>query len=251
MDGVLGLALSHVGSISLLFSQTVRETLRRRPEWSVVLDQMHQLGVRSLAIATVTALFTGMVLSLQTSYSLAAFGAKLFVGDIVALSLVRELGPVLTALMVGGRVGAGIAAEIGSMKVTEQIDAIRAMAANPVRKLVVPKVLAIGIMLPILVVFADFVGIMGGMTMAVFTLQQPAAFYMQHVVQALSVQDVMSGVGKSIFFALFISLIACHSGLTAEGGADGVGRATTQTVVAASLAVLVSDFFLTKLFLAI
>jgi phospholipid/cholesterol/gamma-HCH transport system permease protein len=250
MNGVLGLALGHVGSISLLFSQTVRETIRKRPEWRVVLDQMHHLGVRSLAIATVTALFTGMVLSLQTSYSLAAFGAKLFVGDIVALSLVRELGPVLTALMVGGRVGAGITAEIGSMKVTEQIDAIRAMAANPVRKLVVPKVLAIGIMLPLLVVFADFVGIMGGMIMAVFTLNQPAAFYMQHVVQALSVQDVLSGVGKSIFFALFISLIACHSGLTAEGGADGVGRATTQTVVAASLAVLVSDFFLTKFFLA-
>ena len=250
MNGVIGLALGHVGSISLLFSQTVRETVRRRPEWAVVLDQMHQLGVRSLAIATVTALFTGMVLALQTSYSLAAYGAKLFVGDIVALSLVRELGPVLTALMVGGRVGAGITAEIGSMKVTEQIDAIRAMAANPVRKLVVPKVLAIAIMLPVLVVFADFVGIMGGLLMAVFTLHQPAAFYMQHVVQALSVQDVLSGVGKSIFFALFISLIACHSGLSAEGGADGVGRATTQTVVAASLAVLVSDFFLTKFFLA-
>ena len=250
MNGVISLALGHVGSISLLFSQTVRETVRKRPEWSVVLDQMHHLGVRSLAIATVTALFTGMVLSLQTSYSLAAYGAKLFVGDIVALSLVRELGPVLTALMVGGRVGAGITAEIGSMKVTEQIDAIRAMAANPVRKLVVPKVLAIAIMLPVLVVFADFVGIMGGMIMAVFTLNQPAAFYMQHVVQALSVQDVLSGVGKSIFFALFISLIACHTGLTAEGGADGVGRATTQTVVAASLAVLVSDFFLTKFFLA-
>ena len=250
MNGVIAIALGHVGSISLLFGQTLRETVRKRPEWSVVLEQMHHLGVRSLAIATVTALFTGMVLSLQTSYSLAAYGAKLFVGDIVALSLVRELGPVLTALMVGGRVGAGITAEIGSMKVTEQIDAIRAMAANPVRKLVVPKVLAIGIMLPLLVIFADFVGIMGGLIMAVFTLHQPAAFYMQHVVQALSVQDVLSGIGKSIFFSLFISLIACHTGLTAEGGADGVGRATTQTVVAASLAVLVSDFFLTKFFLA-
>ncbi len=250
MNGLVELALGNLGSIALLFTRTVRETFRKQPEWLVVLDQMHHLGVRSLAIATVTALFTGMVLTLQTSYSLAAYGAKLFVGDIVALSLVRELGPVLTALMVGGRVGAGITAEIGSMKVTEQIDAIRAMAANPVRKLVVPKVLAIVIMLPILVVFADFVGVMGGLVMAVTTLHQPAAFYMQHVVQALSVHDVFSGVGKSIFFALFISLIACHSGLTAEGGADGVGRATTQTVVAASLSVLVSDFFLTKFFLA-
>ncbi len=250
MNGVLGVALGHVGALFLLFTETVKQAVRRRPEWPVILEQMHHLGVRSLAIATVTALFTGMVLALQTSYSLAAYGAKLFVGDIVALSLVRELGPVLASLMVGGRVGAGITAEIGSMKVTEQIDAIRAMAANPVRKLVVPKVLAILIMLPLLVIYADFVGITGGMIMAVTTLNQPAAFYIQHVITALRLQDVLSGLGKTIFFALFISLIACHGGLSAEGGADGVGRATTQTVVAASLSVLVSDFFLTKLFLA-
>ncbi len=250
MNGVLGVALGHLGALSLLFTETVRETVRKRPEWPVILEQMHHLGVRSLAIATVTALFTGMVLALQTSYSLAAYGAKLFVGDIVALSLVRELGPVLASLMVGGRVGAGITAEIGSMKVTEQIDAIRAMAANPVRKLVVPKVLAILIMLPLLVVYADIVGITGGMIMAVTTLNQPGAFYLQHVITALSLQDVLSGLGKTVFFALLISLIACHSGLNAEGGADGVGRATTQTVVAASLSVLVSDFFLTKFFLA-
>ena len=250
MNGVLGVALGQVGALSLLFSETVRQTVRRRPEWTVILDQMHHLGVRSMAIATVTALFTGMVLALQTSYSLAAYGAKLFVGDIVALSLVRELGPVLASLMVGGRVGAGITAEIGSMKVTEQIDAIRAMAANPVRKLVVPKVLAIVIMLPILVIYADFVGITGGMIMAVTTLNQPAPFYIQHVVTAISLHDVLSGLGKTVVFALLIALIACQSGLTAEGGADGVGRATTQTVVAASLSVLISDFFLTKFFLA-
>lgn len=250
MNDVLSLTLSHVGAFSLLFAKTVREAARRKPEWGVLLDQLHHLGVRSLAIATVTALFTGMVLALQTSYSLAAYGAKLFVGDIVALSLVRELGPVLTSLMVGGRVGAGITAEIGTMKVTEQIDAIRAMAADPVRKLVVPKVLAIVIMLPILVVLADFVGIMGGMVMAVTTLNQPAAFYLQHVTTALSLHDVLSGLGKTVCFALFISLIACHFGLNATGGADGVGRATTQTVVAASLCVLISDFFLTKFFLA-
>lgn len=250
MDGVLGLALGHVGSISVLFSQTVRETFRRRPEWSVVLDQMHHLGVRSLAIATVTALFTGMVLALQTSYSLAAYGAKFFVGDVVALSLVRELGPVLTSLMVGGRVGAGITAEVGTMKVTEQVDAIRAMAASPVRKLVVPKVLAILLMLPILVVLADFVGIMGGLIIATTSLNQPAVFYMQHVIKALSPQDIMSGLGKTVVFALLIAFIACYKGLNATGGADGVGRATTETVVAASLTVLISDFFLTKLFLA-
>ena len=250
MNGVLALAFGHVGEISLLFGRTVRETVRRRPEWDVLIDQLHHLGVRSLAIATVTALFTGMVLALQTSYSLAAYGAKLFVGNVVALSLVRELGPVLTALMVGGRVGAGITAEIGTMKVTEQIDAIRAMAASPVRKLVVPKVLAILIMLPILVILADFVGIMGGLVMAVTALGQPAAFYMQHVTSALDLHDVLSGRGKSAFCAVFIGLVACHNGLTTTGGADGVGRSTTQTVVTSSLCVLISDFFLTKFFLA-
>ncbi len=249
MNGVAGLALGHVGSVALLFTETVRETVRKRPEWRVLFDQLHHLGSRSIALATVTALFTGMVLALQTSYSLATYGAKFFVGDVVALSLVRELGPVLTALMVGGRVGAGITAEIGTMKVTEQIDAIRAMAASPVRKLVVPKVLAILIMLPILTILANFVGILGGLIMAVTTLDQSASFYMQHVTQALSLQDIFSGIGKSFFFALFIALIACHNGLSASGGADGVGRATTRTVVAASLCVLISDFFLTKLFL--
>lgn len=250
MNGVAGAALSQIGSISLLLTDTVRETVRRRLEWRVLLEQAYHLGVRSFAIATVTALFTGMVLALQTSYSLAAYGAKTFVGDVVALSLVRELGPVLTSLMVGGRVGAGITAEIGTMNVTEQIDAIRAMAASPVRKLVVPKVLAIVIMLPILVILANFVGIIGGMIMAVTTLNQPAAFYLQHVVRALSLHDVMSGLGKTVCFALVIALIACHNGLTATGGADGVGRATTRTVVAASLSILISDFFLTKLFLS-
>ena len=173
-----------------------------------------------------------------------------FIGDVVSLSLVRELGPVLTALMVGGRVGAGITAELGTMNVTEQIDAIRAMAANPVRKLVVPKVLAIFIMLPVLVVMSDFIGIMGGMVMAVTSLNQPAAFYIHHVVKALSMHDIMSGLGKTAVFALLIAFIACYKGLHASGGADGVGRATTETVVASSLCVLISDFFLTKLFLA-
>ena len=243
-------ALRHVGLFSLLVAETARETFRRRPEGRVLMGQLYQHGVLSVAIATVTALFTGMVLALQTSYSLAAYGAKLFVGDVVALSLVRELGPVLTSLMVGGRVGAGITAEVGTMNVTEQVDAIRAMAASPVRKLVVPKVLAILIMLPVLVVLADFVGILGGLIMAVTTLNQPAVFYMQHVIRAVSLHDIMSGLGKTVVFSLLISFIACYKGLTASGGADGVGRATTETVVASSLSVLISDFFLTKFFLA-
>jgi phospholipid/cholesterol/gamma-HCH transport system permease protein len=250
MNGSAADALEQLGGFSILIGQTFRETLRRRPEGRVLMEQLYQLGVLSVGIATVTALFTGMVLALQTSYSLAVYGAKLFVGDIVSLSLVRELGPVLTSLMVGGRVGAGITAEVGSMKVTEQIDAIRAMAASPVRKLVVPKVLAILIMLPVLVILSDFVGILGGLVMAVTSLKQPAAFYTQHVIKALSIHDVMSGLGKTVVFALLIAFISCYKGLTASGGADGVGRATTETVVAASLSILISDFYLTKFFLA-
>ena len=250
MGGVAVEALEQLGGFSLLVAQTAKEALRRRPEGRVLVDQLYQLGVLSVGIATVTALFTGMVLALQTSYSLAAYGAKFFVGDVVALSLVRELGPVLTCLMVGGRVGAGITAEVGTMNVTEQIDAIRAMAASPVRKLVVPKVLAIVIMLPILVVLSDLVGVLGGLVMAVTSLNQPGAFYMQHVIKALSLHDIMSGLGKTVVFALLIGFIACYKGLHASGGADGVGRATTETVVAASLSVLISDFFLTKMFLA-
>jgi phospholipid/cholesterol/gamma-HCH transport system permease protein len=250
MGGAASHALEELGGFTLLIAQTLREGFRRRPEGRVLMEQLHHLGVLSVGIATVTALFTGMVLALQTSYSLAAYGAKFFVGDVVALSLVRELGPVLTSLMVGGRVGAGITAEVGTMNVTEQVDAIRAMAASPIRKLVVPKVLAIVVMLPVLVVLADFVGVMGGLVMAVTSLNQPSAFYLQHVIKALSIHDVMSGLGKTVIFALLISFIACYKGLTASGGADGVGRATTETVVAASLSVLISDFFLTKLFLA-
>lgn len=241
-------ALEHTGGLGLLFRDTLRQGLRRPREWRIWLDQLHHLGVGSTPIVLTTALFTGMVLALQTAASWAAFG-KFLIGDVVALSIVRELGPVLSALMIGGRVGAGITAEIGSMKVTEQVDAIRALAADPVKKLVFPKVLATTVMLPVLTTLADLVGIFGGLLIACFELNQTSEFYMKHVRSALEVHDIFSGIGKTVFFALFISTIACYNGLRASGGADGVGRATTQTVVAASIAVLVSDFFLTKLFL--
>src|SRR5213593_517936 len=197
MNGVLSLAISHVGSISLLFSRTVRETVRKRPEWPVILDQMHHLGVRSLAIGTVTALFTGMVLALQTSYSLAAYGAKLFVGRVVALSLVRELGPVLTALMVSGRVGSGITAELGSMTVTEQVDALRSMGISPVRRLVVPRVLATVIMLPILTAIADVIGILGGLGIAIIELRMTMQDYLTSIWNQLAISDIMSGLSKT------------------------------------------------------
>jgi len=222
----------------------------RRPfERELWLEQLFQLGVRSLTITNVTLLFTGMVLALQTAYSLAAYGGKAFVGDIVALSVVRELGPVLTALMVAGRVGAGITAEIGSMAVTEQIDAMRALAANPIRKLVVPRVGALVLGLPVLTILADTLALFGGLLMSVMEIGQTRSYYLNHVYGALTIHDIASGVSKTFFFAFFIGVIACYNGIHARGGADGVGKATTNTVVVSSISVIVSDFFLTKIFM--
>lgn len=241
--------LALLGGYVRLGADTLRHFWRPPFEASLWIEQVFQLGVRSLTITNVTLLFTGMVLALQTSYSLAAYGGKFYVGDIVALSVVRELGPVLTALMVAGRVGAGITAELGSMAVTEQVDALRALAANPVRKLVVPRVGALILALPLLTILADTVALFGGLLMAVFEVGQTRAYYMSHVLGALTVEDVFSGVGKTVFFAFFIGVIACYNGIHATGGADGVGRATTNTVVVSSISVIISDFFLTKFFL--
>jgi len=211
-------------------------------------EQMEQIGWRSLGVAVITTTFTGMVMALQTALSLPSLGIKYYIGTVVSKSLVRELSPVLTALVVGGRIGAGMTAEIGTMKVTEQIDAMRSMAADPVKKLVAPKLVATLVMLPALTVLGIVLGILGGMVVGVLQLDLTAGFYLNDVIESLTLQDVFSGVGKSFFFAYFIAIIACYNGLTAEGGADGVGRATTNTVVVASILVLVSDFFLTKLF---
>jgi len=163
--------------------------------------------------------------------------------------VVRELGPVLTALMVGGRVGAGITAEIGSMAVTDQVDAVRALGASPIRNLVVPRMIAIVVMLPVLTIIGNLIGVLGGLILGVTELNVSADFYINSLLQILLLEDVCSGIGKSVFFGYFIGIIACQNGLTVTGGADGVGRATTRTVVAASITVLVSDFFLTKLYL--
>ncbi len=210
--------------------------------------QMEQIGVRSLGVASITTIFTGMVMALQTAYSLPELGVKYYIGAVVSKSLVRELGPVLTALIVGGRIGAGMTAEIGTMKVTEQVDALRSMGADPVKKLVVPKLLATLVMLPALTILGDLLGVLGGLVVAVTQLDLSSGFYINDVLSSLTLDDVFSGVGKAFFFAYFIALVGCYNGLTARGGADGVGRATTRTVVMAAIMVLVSDFFLTKLF---
>jgi phospholipid/cholesterol/gamma-HCH transport system permease protein len=240
-----------LGGMTDLAVQTIQQAWRGPIERDIVMTQFEQIGVKSMSIVGITSLFIGMVLALQTAYALSDFGGALFIGKIVSLSLVRELAPVLMSLMVGGRVGAGITAEIGTMKVTEQIDALRALATNPVRKLVVPKVMACTIMLPLLTSIACFIGILGGLLIAVGSLHLSANFYTRSVIETLHYNDLASGIGKTFFFGFGIGLIGCYNGLRTSGGADGVGRSTTATVVTASITVLIMDFFLTKLFLLI
>jgi phospholipid/cholesterol/gamma-HCH transport system permease protein len=242
-------ALFYVGGLAELAVQTVQQAFRHKVEGALLVAQFDQIGVRSMSIVAITSLFIGMVLALQTAYSLSEFGGALFIGKVVSLSLIRELAPVLMSLMVGGRVGAGMTAELGTMKVTEQIDALRALATNPVRKLVVPRVLATTLMLPLLTVLSCFIGILGGLVIAVGSLHLNANFYIRSVIETVKYNDLASGVGKTFFFGFAIGLIACFNGIRTTGGADGVGRSTTATVVTASISVLIMDFFLTKLFL--
>lgn len=239
----------YLGGITDLAVQTMQQIARGPLERALLIAQFEQIGVRSISIVVITSAFIGMVLALQTAYALEDFGGKLFIGKIVSLSLVRELAPVLMSLMVGGRVGAGMTAEIGTMKVTEQIDALRALATNPVRKLVVPRVLATTIMFPLLTIVSIALGIFGGLVIAVLSLHLSANFYIRSVVETVAYNDLSSGIGKTFFFGFAIALIGCYNGLTTSGGADGVGRATTQTVVSGAITVLIMDFFLTKLFL--
>ena len=243
--------VEYVGGLAQMTWEAMKGCFTRPFYKNELVWQMDEIGVKSISITGITALFTGMVLALQSAYSLAAFGGKFLIGRVVSLSLVRELGPVLTALMVGGRVGSGITAEIGSMTVTEQVDALRSMAISPVRRLVVPRVLATVIMMPVLTAIADVLGILGGLFIAVLELQMTAQDFLSSVWNYLKISDIMSGLGKTFFFGLEIAVIGCYNGLQVKGGAASVGRATTQTVVLASICVLISDFFLTKLFLAL
>jgi phospholipid/cholesterol/gamma-HCH transport system permease protein len=235
--------------VVLLVWHTLLASLRKPPQARVVLDQLHEVGVRSLSIVNLTAVFTGMVMALQLGYFLSRFGAKIFVSKIVGLAIVSELGPVLTALMIGGRVGAGMAAELGTMKVTEQVDALRSLGADPLRYLVAPRLLAITFMLPLLTGMANFIGVIGGMLIAKSELNVQPSFYITSLVQFMTLTDIARSTIKGVVFALIIGSIACYNGLSAEGGADGVGRATTRTVVVSSINVLIADFFLTKLML--
>jgi len=239
----------YLGSVARLSGATLVRSVRR--PWMVreVAYQIEAIGVRSLAIVVLTAVFSSLVMTVQFAVQLARFGAKEYVGTVVSLSLVRELGPVLTALMVGGRVGGAIAAELGSMSVTEQIDAIRSMGADPVRKLVVPRVVAGVVCLPLLTALADALGVVGAMVIARLKDGVNMTYFYTSVIHAVTISDLLGGLLKTVFFGFAITVIACHQGISTRGGTEGVGQSTTQTVVITSIVTLVSDFLLTSLLL--
>lgn len=213
-----------------------------------VFAQMYRIGVLSLPIVSLVAFFTGMVLALQSAYQLTKMNAQMYISSLVALSVVRELGPVLTALVVAGRVGASITAELGTMKVTEQIDALQTLATNPVKYLVVPRFLALCLVLPILTVYSDFIGIMGGYIIGVYKLLIGPTIYMKMTFDVLEFKDVFSGLFKSLVFAVIICIVSCYEGFKTKGGAEGVGKSTTLSVVTSFILIIAADCLFTALF---
>jgi phospholipid/cholesterol/gamma-HCH transport system permease protein len=237
------------GGLGLLALRVMRN-LRLPPSYLVLVAQeIDIIGVRSLVVALTASLFTGMVMALQSAVNMARFGAENYVGPVVALSILRELGPVLTAILVGGKVASGITAELGSMKVTEQIDALRAIGVNYIKKLIVPRLLAALLVFPLVTIMADAIGLLGGMLIVVFDRDVDPYLYWNTISYWVVMKDFLTGIGKSVVFGGLVTLIGCYNGLETSGGTEGLGRSTTDTVVQVAMAVIVSDFFLTKLML--
>ncbi len=245
MARALGM-LVHLGQVSRMTFDTIRAAFRRPLEIRATLHQMETLGVRSLGIASVVALFTGLVMATQFAYGLQKFGGMEYTGRIVGVSFARELAPALTALVVGSRIGSGITAEIGSMAVTEQIDAIRALGADPIKKLVLPRLAACVIVMPILAAFALVLGFAGAMLITSWEFGLPSGFFLQTALESVRFADYFSGMFKTPFFGAIAALVGCHFGFITRGGTEGVGESTTRSVVVISIAILISDFLLTK-----
>lgn len=212
------------------------------------MEQAKRSGVESLPIVSLLALFIGIILALQTAVQMQRLGSEMYIASIVALSLVRELGPVITALVVAGRVGAAFAAEIGSMQVTEQIDALETLATNPIKYLVVPRFLALTFMLPVLTLYANIIGIFGGYLICVFKLGISSSMYLHITYEALLFKDLFTGLFKAVIFGMIIAFVSCYEGFNVEGGAEGVGRATRNAVVATFILIITADCFFTALF---
>lgn len=244
-------ALLEVQDYARLMLATARGSVTRPFYWHDLVEQLDAIGIGSMTVVVLTGFFTGAVLALQGGFTLDQFGARPAVGRLVSATMIKELGAVLTALMLTGRVSSGIAAELGSMAVTDQINAMRALGTDPVRKLVVPRVLAGIVMTPVLTVVANTVGMLGGWIVATQNLQVASSLYWSSVVDGLFLEDVWMGLLKPFFLGFIVVTVGCHVGLRTRGGTQGVGRATTNAVVTASVGVIAMDFFSTQLLISL
>jgi phospholipid/cholesterol/gamma-HCH transport system permease protein len=241
--------IEHLGEVTILARSAFAATLRRPLELPATVYQMESFGVRSMGIVAVTSVFIGMVMTIQFAWGLRRFGGLEYIPRVVALSFVRELGPTFTAIVVGGRIGSGMAAEVGAMNVTEQVDAIRALGADPVKKLVLPRVAAAIAVMPLLSMFAIALGFAGAIVMCTTQFGISMRFFMLSALDVLTMRDFIAGMAKTPVFGFLIAIVGCHFGLKTTGGTEGVGTSTTRSVVVVSIAILVADFLLTKLFI--
>jgi phospholipid/cholesterol/gamma-HCH transport system permease protein len=240
-----------MGGIGILTGRIAVSLLRRPLEITSTIYQIESLGVRSLGIVAVTSVFIGMVMTIQFAFGLQRFGGIEYIPRVIILSFLRELGPTLTAIIVGGRIGSGMAAEVGAMNVTEQVDAIRALGGDPAKKLVLPRVVAAMIVMPFLSIFADALGTLRAMFVAAVEYDIRPRLFMQSALETVLLSDLFSGLAKTPIFGFIIAIVGCHFGLTTRGGTEGVGQSTTRTVVVVSIAILVADYWLTRIFVAI
>ncbi len=241
--------IEEIGAHAIFFKETIVWIFRPPLDTKNIIAQMLEIGYRSLPVTTIAVFFTGMVMAYQVGRAMDSImsGSSIFVGSAITITMFRELGPVLTALLLAGRVGSAIAAEIGTMKVTEQIDALRTLSANPIQYLSVPRFIACLFMIPILTIITDIVGVLGGAFISLFSLGVTLDKYLENILNYVDFSDFMTGIVKSVFFGVEIAIISCYQGFHSKGGAEGVGKSTIQAVVRSSVAILVSDYFLTYL----
>jgi phospholipid/cholesterol/gamma-HCH transport system permease protein len=244
-------AIEEVGSVAVLGIRSLKTLTSTRFEGREFVYQLEQLGVRSMAIASATAVFVGIVMTIQFGVFMEKYGAKEALGRVIGISEARELAPALTSLVVGSRIAAGMAAEIGSMAVTEQIDAIRALGADPVRKLVVPRVVASVVIMPLIACIALVLGMMAAMVVGATSYGLAPSTFISAALDAVTLQDYLSGLSKTPVFGFLVAILGCHFGMTTHGGTEGVGSSTTKSVVVVSITILVADALLTQLFVAL
>jgi phospholipid/cholesterol/gamma-HCH transport system permease protein len=237
-----------LGGITNLAAQSIYWAFVPPYERKRFFEQAKKAGVDSLPLVALISFFLGVILAFQISYLMQRLGSEMYIASVVALTLVRELGPIITSLVVAGRVGAAITAELGSMQVTEQIDALETLATNPIKYLAVPRLIAMALMLPLLTMFSDLIGIFGGWVICVFRLGISSRLYLNITFDSLLFKDLFTGLSKTIFFGMIIAWVSCYEGFNVEGGAEGVGKATTRSVVTSFILIIASDCFFTALF---